>query len=777
MCESDTLGAVSSGSGHALRATLVAVAASCGAFSACGRSAATFDLQRARAHVDELAQHIGVRPIGSAANRQAREYIAGVLQAAGMTVRLQETDAIDAAAGLTAHVVNIIATKDGSSRDAIALMSHYDSVPDGPGAGDDALGVATCMESARVLIQGGLQHSLFVIVTDGEEAGLMGARAAIVDPDVATRVKSFLNFDGTSDAGAPLLYETAPGWSPPLTAWAHGAEAPRGASFAVEIYRRLPNDTDFTIFKTIGAAGLNFAPVADSYAYHNDRDAASRVDPGTLAHEIVNTISTVRALDVAASAAPASSPTYFDLAGRIAVLYGESTERAVLGVGLILAAIAMFRVVPGFWCVRRLPGVLATIAWAIVATIACLGSAMLAAVLLRAVRTEMNFWYAAPSWFFLFVIAAGMLGVVTIRRLSVHVPESLRPVITPAAVWSIVLPLWTIGAIALHGVAPGASYLIVWPLVVASLACVGARTPIVWPVGAFAVLVTSSVLWIGNSWTLLQFMVPLFGWLPVSPPLWLFPVTIAAASVALVPPILVLITQRSRNSERTGRASVAILLLTIAAGVAAWAAPAFTQARPQVRIVRFVQDDRLHQAWWEIGGSEPALDLGKPGPSGASWQPVDDGLPASVRIAPLPATFRFRTAVPAGSDAPPAHVESHLTSNADGTLALDIKITPLEPLTFRLVLPTGVLPVTSSLAGVTSGGAWRATYVAPPSTGTTVHLTFRRRTSADLASAALIILTPGVPGSRAGAWPAWLLRERATWKASSLRIVSLGVGE
>ena len=109
--------------------------------------------------------------------------------------------------------------------------------------------------------------------------------------------------------------------------------------------------------------------------------------------------------------------------------------------------------------------------------------------------------------------------------------------------------------------------------------------------------------------------------------------------------------------------------------------------------------------------------------------------------------------------------------------ALDIVIAPLEPLTFRLVLPTGVLPVTSSLAGVASGGAWRATYVAPPSTGTSVHLTFRRRTAADLASAALIILTPGVPGSRAGGWPAWLLRERATWKASSLRVVSLGVGE
>ena len=136
----------------------------------------------------------------------------------------------------------------------------------------------------------GLRHSLFVIVTDGEEVGLMGARAAVTDVDVAARVRTFLNFDGTGTAGPTLLFETGPGWGAPLSAWAKGAPAPTGASFGTEIYKRLPNDTDFTVFKTIGASGLNFAPVADSYAYHTDRDIAPRVEAGTLDHEIGNTI-------------------------------------------------------------------------------------------------------------------------------------------------------------------------------------------------------------------------------------------------------------------------------------------------------------------------------------------------------------------------------------------------------------------------------------------------------------------------------------------------------
>jgi hypothetical protein len=298
------------------------VVAAC-AGAGCARVPDPFDLARAQGHIDMLAHRIGSRPIGSSANRDAREYIARELRATGFTVRLQEADAVDGKRGLTAHVVNIIATRDGQLRDAVALVSHYDSVPDGPGASDDALGVATCLESARVLAQSPMRHSVFVIVTDGEEVGLMGARAVVADLDVASRVRTFLNFDGTGAGGDTFLYESGPGWGAPLTAWAAGAPAPAGASFAVEIYRRLPNDTDFSILKTMGASGLNFAPLRDSYAYHTDRDVATRVDLATIRHEIGNTIGIVRALDAMDWSSSAITPTYFDLLGTRGVLYGE----------------------------------------------------------------------------------------------------------------------------------------------------------------------------------------------------------------------------------------------------------------------------------------------------------------------------------------------------------------------------------------------------------------------------------------------------------------------
>ena len=44
------------------------------------------------------------------------------------------------------------------------------------------------------------------------------------------------------------------------------------------IYDVLPNDTDFTLLKTIpGASGINLAAAGDGYGYHTDRDRADRL--------------------------------------------------------------------------------------------------------------------------------------------------------------------------------------------------------------------------------------------------------------------------------------------------------------------------------------------------------------------------------------------------------------------------------------------------------------------------------------------------------------------
>ena len=172
----------------ALLATIVSLAG-------CDRPVPRFSVDNARAHVDMLAGTIGSRPVGSPENARARQYIIEQLQLYGFAVRVQETDARRAELGRTAHLVNIIGVLNGSRREAIGFLSHYDSVPDAPGGGDDASGVAVSLEAARVLAaRQNRRHSLMVLVTDGEEAGLMGAAALMGDKEVAERRAAYLNF-------------------------------------------------------------------------------------------------------------------------------------------------------------------------------------------------------------------------------------------------------------------------------------------------------------------------------------------------------------------------------------------------------------------------------------------------------------------------------------------------------------------------------------------------------------------------------------------------------
>src|SRR6478672_6824433 len=114
---------------------------------ACSRSAPRFSLDNARAHVEMLAGTIGSRPIGTPENQRARQYIVDQLRLYGFDVRVQETDARRPELGRTAHVANIIAVKRGAEPKARALVSHYDSPPESPGAADDGQGVAVSLEA------------------------------------------------------------------------------------------------------------------------------------------------------------------------------------------------------------------------------------------------------------------------------------------------------------------------------------------------------------------------------------------------------------------------------------------------------------------------------------------------------------------------------------------------------------------------------------------------------------------------------------------------------
>ena len=211
----------------------------------------------------------------------------------------------------------------------MAIVSHYDSVPEGPGAADDAFGVGVSLEAARVLAaRSDRNWTLMILVTDGEEAGLMGAAALVTDREVTSRLQAYVNLEAIGSAGTPTLFETGPGngvarrtrgpaWLPTRAARRYG----------LEIYRRLPNDTDFSILKRQGIPGLNFAAVEDSYAYHTTRDTPERLSPATVrtaGEQVVAIMTALDAVDITQRSAV--NPTFFDIARQNGLLVRSDRE-------------------------------------------------------------------------------------------------------------------------------------------------------------------------------------------------------------------------------------------------------------------------------------------------------------------------------------------------------------------------------------------------------------------------------------------------------------------
>lgn len=743
------------------------------ATAAC-RVVPAFDASRARAHIDMLAGTIGSRPTGTPANRLAREYLVAELRGIGFDVRIQETLGIDDALGVSAPVTNIIALRNGERRDAIALVSHYDSVPEAMGALDDGIGVATCLEAARELMKAPLRHSLFVIITDGEELGLLGARAVAGDPDVASRVRAFLNFDGTGTSGRALLFEAGPGRAAALDAWARGAASPEGASFTTEIYKRLPNDTDFSIFKKLDAAGVNFAPVGDSYAYHTDRDVAARVSAATLRHEITNGITVVRRLDSGElTGNRGAAPTYVDLFGLSAIVYGPLASLVVAALAVTAGLAAWILLMRDLWRLRRVGGIVMTILWALLSAIGTVGAMTGAVAALRAMRTEVVPWYSAPHWFFLFVLSTGVLVAWMMIRAATLVPEKFRPWRDPRATWWIALPCWIAIGVAIQVAAPTAAYLVMLPLLTAGLLLVIARRHWWVRLASLVTLVVVSACALEDIVRLATFLVALLGWMPLVTPVWLYPAVFAIAALLGAPPLLALMAGLSSRASSQRWVSLTLAAAVAMTGVAAFRAEAYTSARPERRTARYVQDDTRGEAWWEIAGIEPAIGVGSPaGGTGTLWA-SDVGAPTpngSIGRLNFPSVYRTSSAPRALA---PADVTIATAARGSNQLDVVVKISPRENLVARIVLEPGLTPATSSLAGRVVNGQWIATLIAPPATGLTATLTFDGWTRAEPPRVVVTLTTVGLPGGEGRLrLPDWLPQATTTWRARSVFVVA-----
>ena len=310
-------------------------------------AAAEFSAERAYQHVEAIAR--SPRPIGSANHAAARDYIFQQLRALGLEPEIQKTTAVNSTTApqfFAGTIHNIVARRKGTGDGrAVLMVAHYDSVSTGPGANDDGVGVATLLETARALGASGpqLNNDVLFLFTDSEETGLLGARAFVADHPWAKQVGVALNFEARGNRGPAIMFETSPQNGALIRALAKATSYPLANSLSYEVYKRLPNSTDMTVFKEAGLPGMNFAHIAGLTHYHTQLDNVENVDRRTLQHHGSYALALSRHFGAALPAVqPEGDAIYFDILGFLLLRYPAWLAWPLaLGVLLLFAAVML----------------------------------------------------------------------------------------------------------------------------------------------------------------------------------------------------------------------------------------------------------------------------------------------------------------------------------------------------------------------------------------------------------------------------------------------------
>ena len=304
--------------------------------------AADFSAERAMTHVFGIAQR--PHPTGTADHDRARDYVIAEFTRLGVTPQVQRATGIARRYQVAGSIENIVARLSGTSgrSDAVLLAAHYDSVAAGPGAGDDASGVATLLETLRALRAGPpLQNDVIFLVTDGEEDGLLGASAFVAEHPWMRDVRLALNFEARGNSGASQMFETTSGNGALIDVLAGSVPHLSASSLSYEIYKRMPNDTDMSVFRGTPAAFLNFGFIGHWEAYHSPLDAPQNLNRGSLQQHGDSALALARAFGNAdLSRLGGGDAVYFSVLNRWFVHYPRRWVWPLAGLLLLLSLAA-----------------------------------------------------------------------------------------------------------------------------------------------------------------------------------------------------------------------------------------------------------------------------------------------------------------------------------------------------------------------------------------------------------------------------------------------------
>ena len=523
-----------------------------------------FSAARAMSTLQGLLAEGVPHPVGSPANARIRARIETRFRELGYETTVQRRFACNGNMAC-AMVENVIARAPRPSNgpragDVVLLVAHYDSVAAGPGASDDGMGTATLLEIARAIRNDALRNRVTFLLTDGEEAGLLGAEAFVADESLLRDAAAVINVEMRGTRGVSNMFETSPGNRWLIRHLANALERPQASSFFYAIYKLLPNDTDVTVFKRAGKATVNYAAIDGVNWYHTPFDDVAHASPRTLQHHGDNALATLRVLgDADLAARSRTDATYFDVLEFFLVWWPQECTLWIAITSLIGLVIAVRKTAP-----RSMTfGVLAAFAAILFAAIGGVGMSWL----VRLRSADIN-WVASPLSGILALaltgLAAAFFGAALFNRRND----------APGLLYGIAI-VWHMIGIALAVTLPGAAYLMIVPGLAVTICALAHRNEIATSTVAATV---AAIL--------------------------IFPIAITIyealggdlmAAIALIAGIFATLAVPLFARARNGLAAAA---LAVVCAIVAIAQPAFTTEKPLFINLSYVDDPATKTPQW-----------------------------------------------------------------------------------------------------------------------------------------------------------------------------------
>ncbi|KAK3090660.1 hypothetical protein FSP39_013471 [Pinctada imbricata] len=252
--------------------------------------------------------------------------------------------------GLQNIVVKV--TSNMTRKDSLLINCHFDTVPNSPGAGDNAVSCAVMLDVLRVFShsQKPLLHDIIFLFNGAEENILQASHGFITQHKWKESVKAFVNLDSAGAGGWELVFQTGPEHPWLVTAYAESAPYPFGTVIGQELFQTglIPSDTDFRIFRDFGnIPGIDIAHVSNGYIYHTKNDKPKFIPDGCLQRAGENILALMTNI---ASSPKLADPgvdrhgemVFFDVVGLFMVHY---PKRIGTVINSVVVALAFFYII------------------------------------------------------------------------------------------------------------------------------------------------------------------------------------------------------------------------------------------------------------------------------------------------------------------------------------------------------------------------------------------------------------------------------------------------